>query len=324
MQHWNDYWKEGFLTSFGSSFTGNYQGVYSQHWDAILSDLPRGSQILDLATGNGSIPLLGRKISQAKDLSLHFTGTDLAEVDTALIGKQIGFEKDFFPIDFTILTGIDSAQLPFDDEQFDCVTSQYGFEYGDIKKTIEEVSRVLKPDGTVAFVLHNSHSVILERNNQTLDCLHDLVKSGGLLTMLSEFIKAMGEVQSKYDLAILKGNKKTDKARNKFNDSVAKLESKYDIGFFDSNIGDLITGLFKQYMFYPRVEKYKLINKFKVSALSHMERLADLKNAASDQGDIANLIKLSTEMKFKCVNNSELIDQEKGLLGWTLTMKSLK
>lgn len=324
MQHWNDYWKEGFLTSFGSSFTGNYQGVYSQHWDDTLSGLSPNSHILDLATGNGSIPLLGRKISVAKNLSLHFTGTDLAEVDTVLIGKQIGFEKDAFPKDFTILPGIDSANLPFKDQQFDCVTSQYGFEYGDIKKTFEEISRVLKPYGTVDLVLHHSHSVILVRNNQTLDCLHDLVKTGGLLTILSEFVKAMGEVQNKYDLAILKGNKKTDKARNKFNDSVAKLESKFDIGFFDSNIGDLITGLFKQYMFYPRVEKYKLIHKFKVSALSHMERLADLKNAASDANDIANLIKLSNAMGFSCINKSELIDEEKGLLGWTLTLKNLK
>lgn len=324
MQHWNDYWKEGFLTSFGSSFTGNYQGVYSQHWELILSRLSPNSLVLDVATGNGSIPLLGRKISFDKDLNLHFTGTDLAEVDKALIAKQIGVDKDTFPSDFTILTGIDSAKLPFAENHFDCVTSQYGFEYGDTRKTLEQISRVSKTGSTLALVIHHSDSVILIRNNQTLDCLNELIKNDGVLHLLHELVKAMGDIKNKYDLASLKGNKKSDRARNKLNECISNLEARFDIGFFDTNVAELITSLFKQYVFNTRAEKYHLIKNFRVSALSHIERLSDLKNAAFDENDINDLIELSQSLQLACTEKSELNDKEKGLLGWALTFENKK
>lgn len=324
MQHWNDYWKEGYLTSFGSSFTGNYQGVYARYWASILESIDTKSEVLDLATGNAAIPLLGRQISSDNQLGLRFVGTDLAQVDRALIAKQLNASEQDFPEDFTIISGVDSANLPFEENRFSCVTSQYGFEYGDINETLKQISRVSKSSALISLVIHHSDSVILQRNNQTLECLHQLTKPDGLLSLLSDLVKAMGELSNKFDLALLKGNKKTDKARNKFNQAVSTLESEFQVGFLDTNVAELITGLFKQYMFNSRAQKYQLISQFKLSAKSHMERLQDLKDAAFDVSQIQQLISDAQLTKLTLVDKDELIDQEKGLLGWTITFKNEK
>src|SRR3546814_5678640 len=55
-------------------------------------------------------------------------------------------------------SGVFAEALPFDDNSFDLVTSQYGIEYCDDVRTTPEVARVLAPDGRVALLLHHADS----------------------------------------------------------------------------------------------------------------------------------------------------------------------
>src|SRR3546814_1512716 len=64
-------------------------------------------------------------------------------------------------------SGVSAEALPFDDNSFDLVTSQYGIEYCDDVRTTPEVARVLAPDGRVALLLHHADSRLARSEEHT-------------------------------------------------------------------------------------------------------------------------------------------------------------
>ena len=56
-QAWSSYWAQGALHSCTGSFDARYSGAIGAFWDAVVAEIPPGSRVLDLATGNGALPL---------------------------------------------------------------------------------------------------------------------------------------------------------------------------------------------------------------------------------------------------------------------------
>ena len=88
--------------------------------------LPDGARILDIATGNGAIATLAAEVAEAGQKTFFLAATDLAEINPDVKGgarssrlrKRIQFHSH-----------TPCERQPFDDASFDCVTSQFGFEY---------------------------------------------------------------------------------------------------------------------------------------------------------------------------------------------------
>lgn len=154
---WGDFW------AHNAAQTGTMQatGCLPQRWAAIedaqraawhgfVDDLPEGGRVLDLATGNGIV--LGWMKDVRGDLSL--TGIDLAPT---LPTPPEGIETR---------GSVAMEDLPFDEDAFDAVVSQFGFEYGETARVAAEIARVLAPGGRVGLMVHRGDGPILEHNRK--------------------------------------------------------------------------------------------------------------------------------------------------------------
>jgi ubiquinone/menaquinone biosynthesis C-methylase UbiE len=100
-----------------------------------------GSRVLDVACGTGVVSVTAARIGA------RVTGLDLTPELLAVArenAQRAGLEVDFHQGDV--------ESLPFDNDAFDVVVSQYGHMFAPRPdKAIAEMLRVLKPGGTVAF-----------------------------------------------------------------------------------------------------------------------------------------------------------------------------
>jgi demethylmenaquinone methyltransferase/2-methoxy-6-polyprenyl-1,4-benzoquinol methylase len=105
-------------------------------------NIKENSLVLDLATGTGDLGFTVNKLKKSKVI-----GVDIA-TRMLLLGKQKAFERNK-SIEVKFLAG-DGEYLPFRNEVFDAVTIAFGVRnMGDIKKNLQEMSRVLKPGGEI-------------------------------------------------------------------------------------------------------------------------------------------------------------------------------
>ncbi|WP_374472770.1 class I SAM-dependent methyltransferase [Arenimonas sp.] len=171
---WSAYWATGGLHSCVGSFGGNYGGAIGGFWRNVFSRLPATPvRALDLATGNGAIPLmLWEQRGQGGLLTVD-------AVDLAQLAPTWHRPDQHAGIRFH--AGVAMEALPFDDASFDLVTSQYGFEYARRDEALAEALRVLKPGGTLALVMHHAGSVLVQVGRAELAHQDHLLAAHGLL-----------------------------------------------------------------------------------------------------------------------------------------------
>jgi len=159
--HWSDYWSTGALTSLPQDFVFNYDGEVAEFWQRQFGELSPGAQVLDICTGNAPIALLAAEWSAAQTADLKITAIDAAQPDPAQIarrGPQVAALLEI--IELKGNTEVES--LPFDDQWFDLITSQYGLEYCNMEQAGPELARVLKPGGCLAVLAHAADTAIVE------------------------------------------------------------------------------------------------------------------------------------------------------------------
>jgi ubiquinone/menaquinone biosynthesis C-methylase UbiE len=108
----------------------------------LVKDKPL--KVLDISTGTGNSLYRHGWMK----LNAEFTGLDLSE--TMLTQCQTFMTEKKVPIDLVIG---DATNLPFSDHYFDIVLNYGAINgYSDIKKAIEEMSRVVKKNGLILFL----------------------------------------------------------------------------------------------------------------------------------------------------------------------------
>ena len=117
------------------------QGI--RHAERLLKyvNLTENQKYLEVGCGNGHIcKHLARKYN------LNFTGTDVDPEMIQLAKKNIGDMPNIR------LLEMDATKMPFEDKEFDIVLS-FGVMHhiGNWEKALEEISRVLKPQGFLIF-----------------------------------------------------------------------------------------------------------------------------------------------------------------------------
>ncbi|APE28514.1 class I SAM-dependent methyltransferase [Aurantiacibacter gangjinensis] len=155
---WNRFWERDSKRARGQSggsgcMPSAWQGIADMQkrvWQSFARKLDKGARVLDLATGDGVV--LSMLAEGRADLDL--TGVDRA---TALPPAPKGT---------TLRGGIGMEDLPFEDDSFDAVTSQFGFEYGDIERVAAELARVLRPGGRLGLLTHRLNGPIVAHNRQ--------------------------------------------------------------------------------------------------------------------------------------------------------------
>ncbi|WP_407352478.1 class I SAM-dependent methyltransferase [Luteimonas sp. R10] len=168
---WTRYWKSGALHSCPTSFRDNYEGEIAAFWEEAGRLLPARGRILDLATGNGSIPMLLR--TQGRD-DLDIDATDAADISPAWLEPESHAKTRFHP-------NVWIEHLPFPDHAFDGICSQFGIEYAEQASAWREVLRVLKAKGGLFVVMHHAESVFTRVATVEIEHLAWLLGPDGLL-----------------------------------------------------------------------------------------------------------------------------------------------
>ena len=106
--------------------------------DYAASRLPPGARVLDYGCGNGRIvKLLRARGIDAAGCDVFYEGGDhSSEVDPELLGKSV--------------LAMDGNKIPFADNRFDMIVNNQVMEHvADLDAVVCEMTRVLKPGGTV-------------------------------------------------------------------------------------------------------------------------------------------------------------------------------
>ncbi|HEX5694524.1 MAG TPA: class I SAM-dependent methyltransferase, partial [Arenimonas sp.] len=168
---WSSYWTQGPMHSCIGSFDAGYTGAIGDFWDAQAAAMAPGARVLDLATGNGALPL--------RFWERHGDSIAIDAVDLAALAPRWHRPGTHPRIRFH--QGVAMEALPFPDASHDRVVSQFGFEYADGGPALDECLRVLAPGGTLAFVMHHAGSVLVSVGREELANVECLLEPGGVL-----------------------------------------------------------------------------------------------------------------------------------------------
>lgn len=315
-QHWNNYWIEGFITSFGKEFDKSYNGIFKDFWNSAFSRIVDNSRVLDLATGNAGVPIMLLEYQLKTQLKVSITGTDIAKTVNKESIRELAKNEALDWSKLKICNGVDSAKLPFEDNYFDYVISQYGFEYSEFRTTMDEVLRVLKPKGRIAFLIHANDSVILKRNSKALSAMKYVFQENSVFSTFIELIESMGNISSRDDLLKLKSDVFAENHRNRLNHQMQEAVDNFGDVFMDTGFADLVGDLMSKYVMSPISVKRKMITGYRAQLIEHSERLEDLVNAAYDETKLQEIQDVLLKLSYK-VDVNEVTSSE-GKLGWSL------
>lgn len=154
-QNWSQYWQnesakgEVFVNKDGDK----HQGL-SEFWRDKLDILSEHSKLIDLACGAGSIFADLNNASNFKLFAADYSQSALEQLQKRMP---------------EVTTNVCSADnLPYSENEFDCVVSQFGIEYAGQDAFIEAV-RVLKPGGTLVVLCHVEDGFIDSKNKLELE-----------------------------------------------------------------------------------------------------------------------------------------------------------
>lgn len=148
-QDWQRFWQEAGIDGCTATLPPAVAASIAGGWQALLSCVPPTLRLLDVACGRGAILALARAQGFAD-----VCGVDLVMIDGA---------------DPAITGGVDAAQLPFADQSFDIVTSQFGIEYAGLAAAGLEAARVARQH--LWLLLHAAEGPIAAQAREQLDQL---------------------------------------------------------------------------------------------------------------------------------------------------------
>ena len=182
-QGWTHYWREGWAASCVPSSERAAREI-RERWIRWLADLPDGSRLLDLGTGNGILLAHATAAAQRQGKRFSLTGVDLADIDPArwLSSLPAGLRQARF------LGGVAAERLPLADRAFDAAVSQYGLEYADLEPALAEVERILAPGGRLLWLAHAEDSSVVRQNRSQGEQAAYLLAPGSPLHAMRRFV----------------------------------------------------------------------------------------------------------------------------------------
>lgn len=151
---WSDYWaNDGAGGEVFVNPKGQKHPALTRHWQQIFAGLKENAQVIDLASGGGSIYA---HLPESHSFDLH--AVDISQEALEMLVKRI-------PGVTTTVCSADS--VTYDDGLFDLVVSQFGVEYAGIE-AFSEAARMVATGGKLAALCHYKDGYIDSRNSAEL------------------------------------------------------------------------------------------------------------------------------------------------------------
>jgi ubiquinone/menaquinone biosynthesis C-methylase UbiE len=154
---WDRYWQFDRIAScFDSAGATNYDENVAAGWREFFGRLPQGTRILDLCSGNGAVAIIAAETGLARGKHFEIVAVDRADIDP---GAHVSRHRQALAaIDFR--GGTAAEKLPFGDDSFGAIVSQYGLEYTELDRALTELGRVAAPGARVRLVLHAAEGTV--------------------------------------------------------------------------------------------------------------------------------------------------------------------
>jgi ubiquinone/menaquinone biosynthesis C-methylase UbiE len=171
---WTEYWRTGMS---GSCVGGpGLESIITPVWNDFVDLLPRNARVLDLATGNGIVARICAARARLNELGISIDAVDAAAIDPKWHLQNL--EHKLQSIQFH--AGVRLESLPFEDEQFTGIVSQFGFEYAPRDAASAETIRVLRPGGRIRLIMHSREGVISRDISMRLQRLQEALGEDGI------------------------------------------------------------------------------------------------------------------------------------------------
>lgn len=175
---WTLYWQNDNLQScIASQFPEDIEAIKA-YWQGLLLGLERNADVLDLASGNGAVPSMLLSINK----QLKITAVDLADIAPE---KYLNQAPELKSVHF--IPNTDICNLPFPENSFDAVTSQFGLEYAPLEQACRAAAKVLRPGGKLQLLVHHTDSDIVSPATLTRTEIDHLLGPGGVIEAACAF-----------------------------------------------------------------------------------------------------------------------------------------
>lgn len=124
---WSAFWSTAELHGSVASFPASARDAIEARWKTFFRSVDSDARVLDIGCGKGAVLSYAQEAGHPDDL---LVGVDRV---AASVISGAGFD---------LQGGIDAANLPFADQAFQCVVSQFGIEYACLPGAIREAARV--------------------------------------------------------------------------------------------------------------------------------------------------------------------------------------
>jgi ubiquinone/menaquinone biosynthesis C-methylase UbiE len=308
-QAWSSYWASGVLHSCSDSYQGNYAGAIGAFWEQVFAGLRDSSRLLDLATGNGALPL---RAWERFGTGLLVEAVDLADVAPAWYRPQLHTTVNF-------RTGVAMESLPFEDASFDCVTSQYGLEYAQAPQAWQEMLRVVRDDGCLALVMHHADSVLCQVAREEQAAFAWLLGSEGLLEAAEQVAPWLLMAKRGKDIT---GETAAAVARQAYNAAMQAIQARIERGPAAALLIEAqqqIHGMLSNAGSPPAGDTLlERMHGYRTALQAAQLRGAELLAHAMDAGQMDRLLRLISLQRPRLQVRCQPLLQEQGLLGWAL------
>jgi SAM-dependent methyltransferase len=324
---WSRYWERGTVTTFEGHFGDNYDAEIRDFWWRQFAALDDHAVIVDLATGNGALALLAARFAREHGRSFSITGLDSASVDAARLRAQLPeLAPDLDAIELRGDTPLEETGMPAG--TVDLVTSQFGFEYGDISAGAREACRVLRSGGRLALILHHEGSAILAQAREGLRQVELCVEDEQLLARARLLIKLLASVKPAKDARGPKLSPGAEKVRDEMLASIERIRAhagrpevlERDAGFIAFLVPAVMRLVDQSRRAHPRhVEQAWAAIHAEIE--SYRMRMVDLVSAAQDEAGIGAIRETLAAAGFTSIRHEPLYYGPETLLGWCLTAR---
>ena len=317
LPHWSSFWDQGYITTFGDSKPKNYDGVVRDFWEEKFLELPTDARILDIAAGNGAVATIAAQVGRKHDKAFFIAATDIANIHAELVGDE---ETKLARKSIEFHSRTPCEHQPFDNDYFNIVTSQFGFEYSDIEKTLAEIRRVLMPGGKFIAVSHHVDSTLIRTAEVEREIYFRALDKLDIFGAVRRYLKAIGEPAEDPKLV-----RKAMKKSRPLSDAVnSKLDEFRSINGSDERsifIVGVISQIAHNAMRMTVAERLDAVDETRTFCQQHRARLDDMVNAALDQQKIDALTLAARAAGFESTHSLKLFAEDDQLAGWQIHLR---